>query len=87
MLTIRKITKLQWHEIVVPDQCGTETCAQPEKKHPTANMTAKRLHGGVVNDPNRLFERANKIEPDPSFAEMFRVLYDFSIAYDRWKTD
>ena len=50
-------------------------------------MTTQRLHCGVVNDSNRLFERATEIKSDPSFAEMFRFLHDFAIVNNRWKTD
>src|SRR5205823_14519917 len=87
VLAVRQIAKLEWQKVLAPDQGRTEAGAQPEKKHATANMTAECLHGSVVNDQSGLFQGATEIEPDPTFSEMFRVLYDLAFAHNRRKPD
>ena len=82
MFAVGQITELERQKVAIPNKGRAETGAQPKKKHMAPNVTPQRLHGGVVNDPSGLFERATKIEPDPTFAEMFRFLDDLAVAHN-----
>ena len=70
-VTIRKIPQFQRENIIAPHQGGAQACAEPEKKHSAAVITAERLHGCVVDDSNWFAERLFEIELNPALSEMF----------------
>ena len=58
-----------WSTISAEPSAG----AQAEEQHPAAVVAAQRLHGGVVDDPHRPFERGGEVEADPAGAEVARL--------------
>ena len=54
---VGQIAELEWQDVAIPDQGRAQTGAEPEKKHAAAAITSERLHGGVVDDPNRFAEQ------------------------------
>src|SRR5438132_14350766 len=80
MITVGQINELERSKVILPNQRRAQPCAQPEEKHAAANMTAECLHGGVVNDAGWPFQRPAKIEPDPTFAEMFGIFHNLTFA-------
>src|SRR4029077_2852920 len=85
---VREVPQLESHEISLPHQRGSKPGSEPEKKHSTAaEMTAERLHSGVVNKAHRFSQCPRKIEMDPAFAQMLRVSENSSVAYRRRKTN
>src|SRR5438874_3071 len=86
-ITVRQISQFQRKDSFFPNQGGTKPGAESEKKHSTAAITAKRLHGGVVDDANRFAECFLEIKSGPPFAEMFGIAQDTPVSHRRWKTN
>src|SRR6185436_6853750 len=63
-------------------------CSESQKQHALpAEITAKRLHGCVVDDAHRYSQRARKTKMDPILTEVLRVSKNPSGAYGRRKTN
>ncbi len=50
-------------------------------------VTAKRLHGRIVDQAYRYAERFGEIETNPPFTQMLWIPYDASLAHGRRETD
>src|SRR5215211_2514394 len=53
VVAVRQIAELEWEHVAFPDQSRTQSGAQPEKQHPPAAITAKRLHRGIIDNADR----------------------------------
>src|SRR6266571_8296774 len=85
-VTIWQIAQFQRKHVIAPHQGGAQACAESEKKHSAAMITAERLHGCVVDDANRFAKCFFEIESNPTVSKMFRLAYDLPVAYGRRET-
>ena len=87
-LTIRQVSQFHRGDHFIDDHRRSQARTEPEKEHAAAFVAAERLHGGVVDDANRLTEASREIEPDPAAAQVSRfeqrlVMHDRSGISDR----
>src|SRR4029453_18031880 len=83
---VRQIAEFKRHQGFVPHQRGPQSSAEAQKEHPPAAVTAESLHCSVVHNAHWNAQRSGKIETNPSFAQMFRVSSDSSLADGRGET-
>src|SRR5437868_11594740 len=75
-VTIRQISQFEREHRLGPNKGRSKPGAEPEKKHSSAVITAKRLNGGIVDDANRFAQRFLRVETNSAFAEMFGLTQD-----------
>src|SRR4029453_14503958 len=79
-------SKLGRHQGLWPHQRGTEAGSKSKKEHAPSTVTAKRLHGRIVDQAYRDAERFGEIETNPPFPQMFRIPFVPSLAHRRRET-
>lgn len=83
-----QVAKLERHQSPFPHQRGAKAGPKSQKEHASATfVTAKCLHGGVVNQAYRYAERFGEIKTNSPFTQMLWIPYNASFADGRWETD
>ena len=59
----------------------------PETDAAASEITAERLHGGVINDAHRYSQRPREVKIHPFSAKVLRVSKNSSVAYRRRETN
>src|SRR5579863_9987817 len=67
---IDKMCQLHGLEYPVHDHGRPETGAQSEKQHTAAFITAQRLHGSIVDDPDWAAKSFAEVKSHPSTAQV-----------------
>src|SRR6266478_463182 len=67
-----KMRKFQRSHFAVHDRARTEASAQTQEKHLSFLVGAERLHGRVVDDPDRAPKCSFKVKIDPSLCQIVR---------------
>src|SRR5438094_6817 len=64
-LLVRQVPQLHRLDDAIHDEGGPKTGSQAKEEHLAAFVTSQSLHGGIVHDLDRAFERSFEIETDP----------------------
>src|SRR5216683_2817056 len=70
--SVGKMRKFQRSYFAVHDRARSDASAQTQEKHLSFLVGAERLHGRVVDDPDRAPECSFKVKIDPSLCQIVR---------------
>src|SRR5581483_6853027 len=70
---IRQMRELERNQHSLAHHRRSQTGAESEKQHAAAFVAAERLHRGIVDDADGLFERRFEIEANPTASKVPRV--------------
>src|SRR5262249_44379978 len=70
---IGQLAKLEWNHDVLRDQGRAQSRAETNEEHTAPVVAADRLHGCVVDDPDRFTESGREVEPGPAGAKVQRL--------------
>src|SRR5207249_2660412 len=80
-IAIRQVAQLKRQDIILPNQRGSKSCSESEKKHSTTVVAAERLHGCVIDNAHGFAQRLLKVEPHPASSEMLWLTNNFAVTY------